>query len=75
LQSSGHGSGDFILCCEDVGDLAIVGLRPELEPIVNLGERHADPHATAFFSHASSLALLSCKSRDVNNPVSSVASR
>jgi hypothetical protein len=43
---------DVVLHGEDVGQLAIVGLRPQMEPVGDLDQLRRDPHPVPFFADA-----------------------
>ena len=52
LQRRRHRLCNVILHREDVGQLAVVGVRPEVKAVSNLDQLCRDPHAVALFAHA-----------------------
>src|SRR5580704_3062089 len=53
LQSFTHGASYFVLCRKDMTDIAVVGLRPELESIVGLDQLRGNAYVIPVFADAS----------------------
>ena len=52
LQRRGNGIGDIGLYRKDVGQIALVRLRPQLEPVAGVDKLDEDAHAVAGLAHA-----------------------
>src|SRR6516162_718266 len=53
LQRSGHRERYFILHRKNIGNLAVIGVRPELKPVARSSQIHSNAEVVALAAHAS----------------------
>ena len=51
FDRAGDGQGDLVLQVEDVCQLAVVALRPNVVAVAGIDELRGDPHTVAAFAH------------------------